>query len=207
MVVGSHVDILADGDGHDVSALCFHNVSRLVHCHPARQVLNSISMCCTTLVLDMQIYLVLLTFQHGLIDALANPRHRIAVHIETLRLWRRHEVTILVGDISYRYVDVTFVDALILLVNIDQQLVVTTHETEVQVAQLLISLYGSTNIEVNELSNDIFLFNEDVVVLVTDFTVIIVFHLLVQHVRLQHEVTILLTLLSVEVEIDFQALL
>ena len=93
-----------------------------------------------------------LTMLHGHHAVLAqrHPRQRVAVDVEALRGRRSHEVAVLVGNVVERHIDVLLVDAAVLLVDVHQQLVVTTHVAEFQVAQVLVGLHGCADVAVDE---------------------------------------------------------
>ena len=152
LVVAAHCQVLADGEVHLVRSLRVNDVARLVDGNPAGQVLDGVGVRLAAVVLDDAEEGQSLTFLDGDDAALAqrHPRQRVAVDVEALRGRRSHEVAILVGNVVERHIDVLLVDAAVLLVDVHQQLVVTTHVAEFQVAQVLVGLHGCAHRAVDE---------------------------------------------------------
>ena len=150
---------------------------------------------------------MLLTSLQRPVIAIGHPLQWIAVYEEGLRYWRRHEVTILVGDVRHRHGDALLVDARIQLVDIDQQLVVASHEAEIQVFQFYIGLYGSTYLLVHTCHDVADRIDEDSVMLISEVAFIVKLLHLAQHIGLQRQISGRLQLLTLKVDIGEKTLL
>ena len=70
------------------------------------------------------------------------PAQRVTVYKELHRGGRGHVVAVHIGYVGESDVEIALVDASVQFVDVYQQLVVATHETEFQVMQLLTELDG-----------------------------------------------------------------
>ena len=152
LVIRAHLQVGTDGEVNLVGCLRLHDVARLIDGNPAWHVLDSVGVSLAAVVLDDADKGQRHTMRYGHHAVLAqrHPRQRVAVDVEALRGRRSHEVAILVGNVVERHIDVLLVDAAVLLVDVHQQLVVTTHVAEFQVAQLLVGLHGCADVAVDE---------------------------------------------------------
>ena len=75
---------------------------------------------------------------------LVSPTQRIAVNEAAQCSWRSHAVAIQVGNVTDSDIDIALIDVLGRFIDVDEELVVTSHMTEIKVSQNLVRLHGCT---------------------------------------------------------------
>ena len=162
----------------------------------------------TTIVDDVEAEVVLLaSLQIGQRELAAIPAQRVAIHEECQRSRRCHHIAIHVRNIADGDIDTSLVDTAVHLIDIDHQLMSRTYKAEVQFAQFLEGLDGCTIVLVNISEDIVSRYYEDGIVALTDIAIIVAMDDFIQSVWFQEQLTVLLALLTTEVEIGLQSFL
>ena len=209
LVVEARLQILADGEGDFVITLWIDHIAHFIDSEPVGQILNPVGMSLAAFIQDSGFNIEVLSGLYGQLAFLAEqvPVQRIAVHVEALRDGRSHEVAVLVGYAVQRDIDVALVDAGVLLVDVHHELVVASHEAEVELAQFLVCLDRSAYSGIDVRQDFAHRIDKHAVALAGVVAVVVALHHLAQGVGLQGKSADLLLFLTGKVHIDQQSAL